>query len=204
MTKVTKPNVIKSAVNVLTNANAFNVKGETILISPKTLEQTTTVVRGDLVQANKWKKLADMYMADGITSAMLELENNPTCEQLHEKIKSAIRLSFDKDVQDLFVKETKTLSDMEKGVKSFWTKQVGSKYNKIQVHVKNAEAIESGESEDNSKGANTKVSKKPKTPKAQVAWFIDQAIRTMQAMKDPAIGVSTDVKALQVIASKYQ
>jgi len=180
-----------------------------IVLSDKTLFETTNIVASDLKLASQWKMLADLYIADGITSKVLELKDNISYSDIHNKIKASILMAFDQQSQDLMVKYEKSktdkkfkLSEFEQGIKDSLVRQIGSKYAKIVDHVRKAEL--SDELKDKTKGANAKSGKAPKDAKKRVAHYLDIAIRTLQAMKNPEIGVSTDIKTLQVIESKYK
>jgi hypothetical protein len=197
MTTVKKTTAKKPVVATITNG---------AVLSADTLLQTTNVVANDIEVANKWKKLSDLYIADGFTSKMLELDNK-SYEDTHNKIKTAILMAFDQQSRDLMAKFEKSkidpkskLSQFEQGIKDHLVRQIGSKYGKIITHIKNAET--SDQIKDKTKGATTK--KAPKDNKKKVAHYLDLAIRTMQSMTNPEIGVSTDIKTLQVIESKYK
>jgi hypothetical protein len=199
MTTVKKTAVQKTAVQKTAVTNGAILSAETLL-------QTTNVVANDIEVANKWKKLADLYIADGFTSKMLELDNKSYADT-HNKIKTAILMAFDQQSRDLMVKfdRSKTdpkskLSQFEQGIKDHLVRQIGSKYGKIVTHIKNTET--SDQIKDKTKGVKT--SKTPKDAKKKVAHYLDLAIRTLQEMKNPEIGVSTDIKTLQVIESKYK
>ena len=98
-------------------------------LSDKTVSLVTTSTKKE-IGANSSKKLTlDAMQSDGVKSFMLNQppkgKDNPNAK-LHNQLKGAIIAAFDADVQAVMAKETKTLSDMEKGVKDYWKKQVGS------------------------------------------------------------------------------
>jgi hypothetical protein len=114
------------------------------------------------------------------------------------QIKSAIVLSFDKDTQALLQKESKTLSEIMQGVKAHWTRQIGSKYSKIQKHLLNFENIENGVVAE-----KTTTPKLPKTKEGQVCYYLDLAVRVMQSMETPKQDVTRHVKELAIMKSNY-
>jgi hypothetical protein len=196
---MTKSTAVAQATKTLTGATT---KVQTFILSPKTFELTTLTVAGDYKQDAKWKKLADAYHADGVTTAMLELPAKGETSKyadLHAQIKSAIVLSFEKDTQTLLQKESKTLSEIEQGVKAHWNRQVGSKYNKVQVHLLKFENVANGTAEEKKKS----TPKMPKSKEGQVCYYLDFAIRVMQSMETPKQDVTKHVKTLTIVKSDF-
>lgn len=196
---MTKSTAVAQATKTLTGATT---KVQAFVLSPKTFELTTLTVKGDYAQDAKWKKLADAYHADGITTSMLELPKKGETAKyadLHAQIKSAIVLSFDKDTQALLEKESKTLSEIMQGVKAHWTRQIGSKYSKIQKHLLNFENIENGVVAEKKDSAP----KLPKTKEGRVSYHLEMAIRELQGMETPTQDVTSDIKTLTLIRSRY-
>jgi hypothetical protein len=195
---MTKSSAVAQATKTLTGATT---KVTPIVLSPKTFELTTLTVKGDYQQDAKWKKLADCYHADGITTAMLELPKKGETAKyadLHAQVKSAIVLSFEKDTQALLQKESKTLSEIMQGTKAHWIKQIGSKYAKIQKHLLKFENVENGVVEE-----KTSTPKLPKTKQGRVSYYLEFAIREMQGMETPTQDVTSDIKTLTIIRSRY-
>ena len=195
---MTRSSVVAQATKTLTGATT---KVTPLVLSLKTFELTTLTVKGDYAQDAKWKKLADAYHADSITTAMLELPKKGETSKfadLHAQIKSAIVLSFDKDTQALLQKESKTLSEIMQGVKAHWTRQIGSKYSKIQKHLLNFENIENGVVAD-----KKNAPKLPKSKEGQVCYYLDFAIRVMQSMETPKQDVTRHIKELTIMKSNY-
>jgi hypothetical protein len=195
---MTKSTAVAQATKTLTGATT---KATAFVLSTKTFELTTLTVKGDYVQEAKWKKLADCYHADGITTAMLELPPKGETSKyadLHAQIKSAIVLSFEKDTQTLLQKESKTLGEIMQGVKAHWTRQIGSKYSKIQKHLLNFENVENGVVAD-----KKNAPKMPKSKEGQVCYYLDFAIRVMQAMETPKQDVTKHIKTLTIVKSDF-
>jgi hypothetical protein len=196
---MTKSSAVAQATKTLTGATT---KVTPIVLSPKTFELTTLTVKGDYQQDAKWKKLADAYHADHISIAMLELPKKGETSKfadLHGQIKSAIVLSFEKDTQALLQKESKTLSEIMQGTKAYWIKQIGSKYSKIQKHLQKLEDKENGVAEEKKES----TPKLPKTREGKVSYYLEFAIRELQAMETPTQDVTSDVKTLTIIRSRY-
>ena len=195
---MTRSSVVAQATKTLTGATT---KVTPLVLSLKTFELTTLTVKGDYQQDAKWKKLADAYHADGITTAMLELPKKGETSKfadLHTQIKSAIVLSFEKDTQALLAKESKTLSEIMQGTKAHWIRQIGSKYSKIQNHLLKFENIENGVVAE-----KTTTPKLPKTKEGQVCYYLDLAVRVMQSMETPKQDVTRHVKELAIMKSNY-
>ena len=194
----TKSNALAQATKVLTGATT---KVTPLVLSLKTFELTTLTVKGDYAQDAKWKKLADAYHSDGITTAMLELPKKGETAKyadLHTQIKSAIVLSFEKDTQALLAKESKTLSEIMQGTKAHWVRQIGSKYSKIQTHLLKFENVENGVIVE-----KTTTPKLPKTREGKIMYYLDHAIREMQAMETPKQDVTKHIKTLTIVKSDF-
>lgn len=172
----------------MTTAN-YNASSSAIL-SAELFKTTQDVCSGDRVIRNKWQFLGEGYHSEGITSAMLRKpskgEFNPF-EKLHVQIESAIVSSFDKDVQKILKAETKTLDQVQKGVKAYWKAQVGSLFNKIRSHV--AEAEKSGD-EKSTRVTRSKVDR--------IIDHLGDARKLAKSMETPAF----DVKAFDIEVQK--
>ncbi len=107
------------------------LKASVVNISSKTSELITKSTK-ETVGVKQTKAMTlDSLQADGIKSYMLDVPKqkkaNPYAE-LHSSIKLAIVSALDKEVQTLLAKESKTLSDMEKGIKRYWQQQAGAEF----------------------------------------------------------------------------
>ena len=219
---------MKQVNNVLNNvANDLTGKGNfapVTVLSASTFDLIAKTVRGDYHQDGKWKLMADSCTADGITAEMLVLPKkgspNPF-EKLHIQVRDAIKSGFSKDMQAILAKETKNLDDVQKGIKSHWLKQIGSKFSKVQDHLLASDlkndvitmeralalypdkAKKYQDNQDKKKGAN-KVGVAPKDPKAKVAYYLDLAIRTMQSLEKTDTNITQDIKTIRLVESKYK
>lgn len=170
-------------VHVLAEA----IARETAVLPETTCAYITTACRDDIKVLHKWRKTADALMADGINSDMLvktpKGETNPN-QALHDQIERAIKASFDEDVQLLLVKEPKSLSQVSKGVRSYWIKQVSSYFNKIRQHLKKLE-------ED---GADK--SRVTKTKKERIQAHIKNALDLVKSFENPDFNATALAKVL--------
>jgi hypothetical protein len=140
--------------NALNNPMAKTVKAlkaKAITISAKTADLITKATK-QTVGVKQTKALTlDALQADGVKSFMLDMPKqkkaNPYPE-LHSSVKLAIVSALDEDIQSLLAKETKTLSDMEKGVKRYWQQQVGSEFAYYRRELKKREERATRENED--------------------------------------------------------
>ena len=173
------------------------------------LTQNTSKIVLDAINADntakaKWRKASDALVAEGVTSSMLDKSKKESnVETLIGQVESIVLQSITKAQLEIRKKEKVKLNDEQLVTHRFVQTEKASRYSKIVSHLKKME--NEGILGDDSRGAQTpKAGKKPKDAKAQVAWYLDLAIRTMQSMTNPEIGVSTDIKTLQVIESKYK
>jgi hypothetical protein len=124
MNQVNETTVLNNPIakaNKALKAKAINISSKTSDLITKATKQTVGVKQTKALTL-------DSLQGDGVKSFMLDKPKqkkaNPYPE-LHSSINSAIISALDEDVQTVLKKETKTLSDMEKGVKRFWMQQVG-------------------------------------------------------------------------------
>lgn len=103
---------------------------------------------GSTVKADKSKtKAIDALHADGVTSDMLKAPGKDEPRTLYESVCIGIVAGFTAPVQALLKKETKTLSDAQKGEKRYWQQQIGSKLKDLRNALARRERAESGESD---------------------------------------------------------
>jgi len=213
--------VLNNMAQDLTGSGNFK---PAVVLSVEAFDMTTKTVKGDYSQEGKWKLLSDIYTADKVTAEMLVLPKAGTESQfakLHNQIRDAIRLSFSKEVQAILAKESKSLDDIQKGIKAHWNRQIGSKFSKVQDHILGSDlrnevltieralalypekAKKYQEKKDAKKGAN-KVGVAPKDPKAKVAYYLDLAIRSMQGLEKTDTNITQDIKTLRLVEAKYK
>ena len=219
---------MKQVNNVLNNvANDLTGKGNfapVTVLSQQTFDLIAKTVKGDYDQEGKWKILSDRCTADGITAEMLVLPKKGSESQfakLHNQVKDAIKSGFSKETQALLNKETKNLDEIQQGVKNYWTRQISSKFSKVQEHMLESDlkndviSIERAlalypekakkyqEKEASKKGAN-KIGPVPKEPKGKVAYYLDLAIRSMQSLEKTDTNITQDIKTIRLVESKYK
>ena len=76
---------------------------------------------------NAKTKAVDALFADGVTAAMLVAPAKGESTVLFDSVKVSIVLGFTATVQALLKKDTKGLSEAQKGDKRYWQQQIGSK-----------------------------------------------------------------------------
>lgn len=126
MTQVNKTNATN---NPMVIAKASLVKP--VMLSTEICEGITKGTKQSLGAGKTKTKTVDLMVAGGVKSFMLasaDKGNKSPYAELQGQVKSAIISAFDLDVQALLAKESKTLSDMEKGVKRYWQQQIGSEF----------------------------------------------------------------------------
>jgi hypothetical protein len=179
--------------NPIAKANKA-LKAKAINISSKTSELIAKATK-ESVGVKQTKSLTlDALQADGIKSFMLEKSKqkkaNPYPE-LHSSINSAIISALDKDVQLVLSKETKTLSDMEKGVKRVWQQQIGSEFAYYRRELKKRE--ERAERENNDKA----------TPVQMYFKVLEDALARLAKLEEVEFSLVTHTKTLkELIADK--
>ena len=181
------------------------VSGETtIVLNIEAQKALTDAVNKDVAVSSKWRKCAELFVSQGVTSAMLVKvgrgEDNPN-EMLHHQINTAIIAAFSDHVKAVISKETKTLTPEQQETKRYWQKQLGSYFNKITKHVKK---IEDTDKEPTAKGANQKRGGVPKNAKGKIQYYLLQCIESMRKLETPMPSQDTDIKALQAIMAKYK
>lgn len=177
----------------------------TIVLNTEAQKALTDAVNKDVAVNNKWRKCAELFISQGVTSDLLvkpaRSEANPN-ELLHHQINTAIIAAFSDHVKAVISKETKTLTPEQQETKRYWARQVGSYFNKIVKHVGK---IEDADKEPDAKGANQKrAGGVPKSAKGRIQYYLLQCIESMRKLEVPMPSMDTDIKALQAIMAKYK
>ena len=84
---------------------------------------------------NKWVQVTDFIWSKGMRPVHLDAKRTDTVEN-RNKVRAIVISNLEKDVQKLLATETKTLSQMDKGVKAYWQEQVGSLIGKLESKLK--------------------------------------------------------------------
>lgn len=186
------------------------VSGQTnIVLNTESQKALTDAVNKDVAVANKWRKCAELFVSQGVTSDLLVKvgrgEENPN-ELLHHQINTAIIAGFTDHVKAVISKETKTLTPEQQETKRYWHKQLGSYFRKIEKHVINIEAADKAPTDKapTAKGANQKRGGVPKNAKGRIQYYLLQCIESMRKLETPMPSQDTDIKALQAIMAKYK
>jgi hypothetical protein len=188
------------------------VSGQTtIVLNTESQKALTDAVNKDVAVANKWRKCAELFVSQGVTSDLLVKvgrgEDNPN-ELLHHQINTAIIAGFSDHVKAIISKETKTLTPEQQETKRYWGQQVGSYFRKIEKHVINIEAAgkdsEESTSQAKAKGANQKRGGVPKSAKGKIQYYLLQCIEAMRKLEVPMPSQDTDIKVLNTLMAKYK
>lgn len=98
-----------------------------VSINNEISELITKATKQTLGAGKTKSQIVDLLQAKGIKSFHLDLGNKSN-KDLCDSIKGAIVLGFDLGAQALLSKETKVLSDLEKGTKRYLIQQIGSEF----------------------------------------------------------------------------
>ena len=168
------------------------MNNKAIILSSNLSTLTSDVIKGDRYIRNKWEFLAEGYLSEGITSLMLvkpERGEKSPFEKLHKGVERAIFESFDDDIKELLIKETKTLSKVEQGTKRYWNSQIASYFGKIRTHVKNKEeALENPEENK---------TRKTKSKKDRILEGLAQVIKTAKGYDSATFDIKAFLSKVQ-------
>lgn len=141
-----------------------------VTINATTVKALIGALQADATAQNRWVKATDSLRADGVTASMLASKGGD--KELREFVKTEIVIaSFTAKDQALLDKEAKSLSDEQKGAKRYLQQQVGSKFAKIESHLKKAEAAAEAE-EAGEAGEKKQASIKARLDKDLAAWIV--------------------------------
>ena len=100
---------------------------------------------GNTIKADKSKtKAIDSLHADGVTAEMLKAPSKDEPRALYDSVQISIVMGFAANVQALLKKDTKTLSEAQKGEKRYWQQQIGSKLKDLRNALTRREAQADG------------------------------------------------------------
>lgn len=142
-----------------------------VTIVASTVKAVIGALQADATAQNRWVKATDALRADGVTSAMLASKGGD--KDLREFVKAEIVVaSFTAKDQALLDKKADTLSDEQKTAKRYLQQQVGSKFAKIESHLKKAEAKAEAEESGEGEGEKKSASIKARLDKDLAAWIV--------------------------------
>ena len=140
---------------------------------------------------NKWVQVTDFIWSKGMRPVHLDAKRTDTVEN-RNKVRAIVVSNLEKDVQKLLATETKTLSQMDKGVKAYWQEQVGSLIGKLESKLKDRQDQET--MTDDQKAAKAK-----KTFHQRLQKSLDELISKYQGIEKPEFDVTECVKLLNQV-----
>jgi hypothetical protein len=159
---------------------------EIIALSASARSATIEVVKSESQTAKKYRKLADVYHADGIRSAMLETENNGGNVELRKSVKDAITAGFTDAEQALMAKDPKTLESGAKHDRTTLKGRVDTMLNRIRNYLADDEADGSGDPRET------------KTAFQRMHDNLDKVITALQKLENPSFDVAETVKRIKL------
>lgn len=120
------------------------------VISAVAASAIKTYVDKSITASRAMAKVVDTLIADGIAPEMLEAPKKDQDRTFYDSVCGAVIAGFTTTVQSLLAKETKSLSDEQKGEKRYWQQQIGSKVKDIRNSLKRRLA-----KDEESDGANS-------------------------------------------------
>ena len=145
----------------------------------------------ELTARNKWVLVTDYIWSKGMRPVHLDAKRPDTVEN-RNKVRAIVVSKMDKDVQKILAAETKSLSQVDKGVKAYWQTQVGSLIGKLESKLKDREELESLTDEQ-------KAAKASKTAHQRLQTMLDEVIKKYQGLEKPSFDVTQCVKHLNEV-----
>jgi len=146
----------------------------TIKLSTATVQAIGAWSKKSREETNTKTVAIDALFADGVTADMLLAPEKGEPSALYNSVKSAVVAGFTATVQALLKKDTKGLSEAQKGDKRYWTQQIGSKLKDLRNALARREAKAKAEMEG-SDGAGADKSSWESTKRKVLAEMISQA-----------------------------
>ena len=147
---------------------------------------------GDEIKSrNKWVQVTDYIWSKGMRPVHLDAKRTDTVEN-RNKVRAIVISKMDKDVQKILSAETKSLSQIDKGVKAYWQTQVGSLIGKLESKLKDREELETMTDEQ-------KAAKATKTAHQRLQTMLDEVIKKYQGLEKPSFDVTQCVKHLNEV-----
>ena len=134
--------VIATVVAGVTGASGNVVQPLPPFIFSEDVEKKIGEAFGSEIGArNKWVQVTDFIWSKGMRPVHLDAKRPDTVEN-RNKVRAIVISKMDKDVQKILSAETKSLSQVDKGVKAYWQTQVGSLIGKLESKLKEREEQE--------------------------------------------------------------
>ena len=145
----------------------------------------------EITTRNKWVQVTDFIWSKGMRPVHLDAKRTDTVEN-RNRVRAVVISQMDKDVQKILSAETKSLSQVDKGVKAYWQTQVGSLIGKLESKLREREELETMTDEQ-------KSAKAKKTLHQRLQKSLDEIISKYQGIEKPEFDVTECVKLLNQI-----
>ena len=155
-------------------------------LSAQARSATIDVVKAENQVDKKYRKLADVYHADGIRGTMLETEKNGGNAELRKSVKDAITAGFTDAEQALIAKDPKTLDSAQKHDRDVLKNKVDKSLNDIRKYLYTDEATDSGDPRET------------KTAFQRMHDNLDKVITALQKLENPSFDVAETVKRIKL------
>jgi hypothetical protein len=145
----------------------------------------------EITARNKWVQVTDFLWSKGMRPVHLDAKRTDTVEN-RNRVRAIVISKQDKDVQKILAAETKSLSQVDKGVKAYWQTQIGSLIGKLESKLREREEQETMTDEQ-------KAAKAKKTLHQRLQKSLDEVISKYQGIEKPEFDVTECVKLLNQI-----
>jgi hypothetical protein len=143
-------------------------------------------------------KLGDILFAEGVTPEMFAApEKGKEDSPARASIKVAIVSGYDKRIQDLLVKDVKTLSDDKKAERRKWQQRIGPDLRDLAAFIQRRIDSAEGETEGNGK-------KKSSTLESRLVRDLGKYVSQLQAVESFKGDVASLIKDLQSAISRIK
>ena len=168
------------------------VSVKTVALSTVARDAIADAVSKTLAGDRAMSKAADALQADGVKAAMLYAPKEGADRTFYESVQAAVVMGFSKTIQDLIVKNTKTLSEEKKAEKRYWIQQKGSKTNDLRDMLERREAYAKAQAEGSS-GANVRSTLESRILR-DLAKYLKQ-LGEVENFKGDLLGLQKDLKS---------
>jgi hypothetical protein len=167
------------------------------IISAASQKVLVDVIKEEGTLKNKWVRVTDSLMADGITSLDLAKTKTGETEKLRAQVKSIIVSTFSSAKQNLLLKDTKTLNESDKVQKKIVQQDIGTYLGLIEKKLRKAEhdaRVKAG-LQDDSTGAQE--SSKSELQKIQAK--LDEVLTKLNKLENAEFDLVETVKLVKVV-----
>lgn len=164
------------------------------VLSDKAYKLGVETLKSTKTTEDRWVKFTDILIAERITSDRLDNKNKEQEKTLFFQIERMIKESYGKTFIALLEKDIKTLSDKDKVKRRKNQQQIGSRFNIIRKHLRNAELKElEAENGTETKGREPRVSR---TKADRIKRHINQALEILRGMEEAQFNVTQAIAEL--------